>query len=80
MPIKGKKECGRSKSAEIQIFLIIQAAQDVDWKVTCLLKSIIKISEVMYSTEQHCSPRMLLQLYNNVWQHHQFCYQLFQTP
>ena len=75
--LKEKKSAADPRSAVIQI---LQAAQDVDWKVTCLLKSIIKISEVMYSTEQHRSPRLLLQLYNNVWLHHQLCYELFQTP
>ena len=40
----------------------------------------IRVSEVMYAFDKERCAKLLLQLYNNAWLHHQLCYYLFQSP
>jgi len=38
-----------------------------------LLKTAVNMSEVMYLSEEHRTPRRILQLSNNSWLHHELC-------
>ena len=51
-----------------------------DWKVKALVESIVRISKIMYANETERSLKMVLRLYNNVWLHHELCYDIFQIP
>ena len=43
----------------------------VSVKVHTLLESIVRVAEVWYHTDQKCSPRAILHLYNCTWYHHE---------
>ena len=45
-----------------------------------LLKSIVKISNIIYSKNTSRTPRALLQLYNNCWVHMELCNDLLSSP
>ena len=76
---KEKKSAADYRTA-VQLLLMLSTSSDIDWKVYPLIESIVRVSEVMYADESVCSPKMLLQLYNNTWLHPQLCYELFPNP
>ena len=51
--------------------LVVQSDGPCD--VQHLLKTIIRVSEIFYSSDEKQTPRQLLQLYNNTWLHHELC-------
>ena len=77
---KEKKSAAICRSTLIKVFIIVHNAKDINWKVSVLLQSMIRISEVMYAFDKERCAKLLLQLYNNAWLHHQLCYDLFQSP
>lgn len=48
--------------------------------VVRLLQTAVKIGEILYSSEEHRTPRQVLQLYNHCWVHHELCRDLFARP
>ena len=66
-------------STLVQLFLQVYNT-DADWKTITLLQSMVIICEILYSDHKARTPKNLLRLYNNVWIHHQLCYDLFQSP
>ena len=77
---KEKKSAAVCRSTLIKVFIIVHNAKDINWKVCVLLQSMIRVSEVMYAFDKERCAKLLLQLYNNAWLHHQLCYDLFQSP
>ena len=75
-----KKKAAELRATVIQLYHMIRACESGDWKVRALLESIVRISEIMYAHDSERSPKMILRLYNNVWLHHELCYDLFQMP
>lgn len=51
--------------------LVIQS--DGPYDVQHLLKTVIQVSEILYSSDEKRTPRQVLQLYNNTWLHHELC-------
>ena len=43
-----------------------------------LLQSAVICCEILYASDNERCPKLLLQLYNNTWIHHQICFELFQ--
>ena len=78
-PLREKKKAAELLATAIQVYQMIRTCKS-DWKVRALVESIVRISEIMYANETERSPKMVLRLYNNVWLHHELCYDIFQTP
>ena len=58
----------------IDVFmLLIQSNGSNDTQHLLLLRTIIRVSEVLYSSDEERTPRQVLQLYNNTWLHHELC-------
>ena len=74
-----KKKAAELRTTAILLYLMVRTCTSDDWKVVALLESIVQISEIMYAHDSERSPKMVLRLYNNVWLHHELCYDLFQT-
>ena len=55
-----------------------KAGSDVNNEVMHL-KTIVKISEILYAEESTRSPKQILQLYNFCWYHHELVYIYFQV-
>ena len=74
---------GKEKSAAdlratlIRLHMLVTQACDAHWKVDLLLQSIVRAGEVLYAPDSERCPKLLLRLYNNLWLHHQLCYDLF---
>ena len=77
---KEKKSAADLRTALIHIYLILTSVQGIAWELQTLVQSLLIISEIFYSSSSQRSPKLVLQLYNNVWLHHQLCYDIFQTP
>ena len=43
------------------------------------METIVRVSGILYATEDKRNPRTLLQLYNSMWLHHELCSELFST-
>ena len=41
-----------------------------------LLESLIRVSEILYSSDEHRCSRTVLELYNDAWLHHELCREL----
>ncbi len=63
----------------IQVFLYFLDC-NVQPEILSLLQSIIKVGEILYSSDSRRTPRALLQLYNHCWFHFELCTDLFSTP
>ena len=71
---KPKKSASDLRTTLIQIFMMIHThASQVNWKVH-LLQSITIICKILYANDCECCPKLLLQLCNNTWIHHQLCF------
>ena len=66
-----KKSAADCRTTAVQLLLMLSTSSDIDWKVYHLIECIVRVSEVMCADESVRSPKMLLQLYNNAWLHHQ---------
>jgi len=56
----------------IDVFMLLvqsNGSNDIQY----LLQIIIRVSEVLYSSDEERTPRRVLQLYNNTWLHHELC-------
>ena len=78
-PWRDKKKAAELRATAIQVYQMICTCES-DWKVRALVESIARISEIMYDNETEHSHKMVLRLYNNVWLHHELCYDIFQIP
>ena len=59
----------------IEVYLLIRTSvADID--IVRLLESLIRVSEILYSSYEHRSPHTVLELYNNAWLHHELCREL----
>ena len=74
---KEKKSTADLRAALIQIFLIVNTS-NADWKIQMLLQSAVICCEILYASDNERCPKLLLQLYNNTWIHHQICFEIFQ--
>ena len=78
-----KKQNGYSGSdqrvALIELNNLIQC-QTVSDKKKLLLSTAVKISELLYSSDNKRTPKSVLQLYNCTWLHHELCKTLFSKP
>ncbi len=63
----------------IQLYLLLSNT-NASAPVVRLLQTAVKIGEILYSTEEHRTPRQVLQLYNHCWVHHELCRDLFAKP
>ena len=66
--------------AIIKVYLKLLKLKDVDESVVLLLKTVVKIAQLLYLQESDRNPRTVLQLYNATWLHHELCCQLIPTP
>ena len=77
---KPKKSAGDLRATLVQLFMMIHThASQVNWKVHLLLQSITIVCKILYANDCERCPKLLLQLYNNTWIHHQLCFDLFQS-
>ena len=60
------------------IDLLMQAQADA--QLLQLLQTVIRVSEALYTGDDQRTSRMLLQLYNCTWLHHELCGKLFSHP
>ena len=44
---------------------------DIQVEVKLLLKTAVKIAEILYSSDEKRTPKTILQLYNCTWMHHE---------
>ena len=58
--------------ASIKVYLKLLKQKDIDSKVKQLLYTLVKISELLYASECHHTPKSVLQLYVT-WLHHELC-------
>ena len=75
---KEKKSGADMRRVIIQLYLLLKDL-DCGSKILLLLQTIIKIGEILYSSDNTRSPRKLLQLYNSCWLHMELCVALFTT-
>lgn len=60
----------------IEVLLSLMQA-NVDPAILLLVKTVVRISELLYLPEKKLTPRRILQLYNCTWLHHELCSTLF---
>lgn len=62
----------------IELFVHAKNA-NADHSILLLLETALRISELIYSTDEKRTPRRVLQLYNCTWLHHELCSELFSS-
>ncbi len=67
--------------ALLKVFLKLtnHALPDVN-EIRMLVQTAVKMSELLYSTHSHRTPKSVLQLYNCSWLHHELCCELIGDP
>ncbi len=63
----------------IQVFLYLRDF-NVQPEILSLLQSIIKVGQILYSSDSRRTPRALLQMYNHCWYHSELCVDLLSKP
>lgn len=75
-----KKQNGHSGSnlrvALLQTYKLLYF-QEVESSIKTLLSTVVKISEILYSSDDKRAPKTILQLYNCTWMHHELCKCIF---
>ena len=59
----------------IEVYLLLCNAE-IDGNIVLLLASLVRMSEILYSSYEVRNPRQVLALYNNAWLHHELCREL----
>ena len=62
----------------IELFLHVKKA-NVDPSILLLLETGVRLSELIYLSDEKQTPRRVLELYNITWLHHELCSKLFQS-
>ena len=60
----------------IEVYLLLCKSDMVNSDVLQLLGSLLRVTEILYSSYEGRSQRQVLTLYNNVWLHHELCREL----
>lgn len=75
------KKSGGYSGSDLRIALIetykFLYGQSIDQSIKILLSTAVKISEILYATDEHRTAKAVLQLYNCTWVHHELCKSLF---
>jgi hypothetical protein len=66
--------------ATIKLYLKLLRHADVDKKIIQLMGTLVKISELLYATDNIHTPKSILQLHNVAWMHHELCCDLIPIP
>ena len=62
-----------------ELYLHFSNLTIVDKSILLLLRTAIKLSELLYMSDDKRTPKCVLQLYNVSWLHHELCSKLFTT-
>ena len=73
-----KRGCDYRLTAILLVLHLI--ANDIETPVTHILRTIVEITDIMYSPEWKRSPKSILRLYNLTWLHGTACIALFHHP
>ena len=57
--------------ATIKLYLKLSRHSDVDKRIIQLMGTLVKISELLYATDNIRTPKSILQLHNVAWMHHE---------
>ena len=79
LPVQTKITAADLRTTTIKTYLML-SEEKAPADTVYLLKSIVKISDILYSKDNHRTPRSLLQLYNNCWVHLELCNDLLSNP
>ena len=60
----------------IEVYLFLCKSDTVGNDILLLLASLVRVSEILYSSYENRTRRQVLALYNNVWLHHELCREL----
>ena len=63
----------------IEVYILLSKSNMLSTDILLLLASLVRVSEILYSSYGGRSQRQVLALYNNVWLHHELCKELL-TP
>lgn len=65
----------------IKVYLrLLKESSDIDSRLIDLMRTIVKISHILYQQDSERTPKAVLQLYNVTWVHHHLCLDLIGTP
>ena len=76
----GQKVSAADMRATVISLYELLLKETTDSTVLDLLKTVVKISEILYLGEENRSPKQVLALYNNAWLHMELCMVLFPNP
>ena len=77
--IRQKVSAADIRTTMIALYAIFQKA-DISPDVLNLAKTAVKISEILYSSDEKRTPKQLLSLYNTAWLHMELCKKLLPQP
>ena len=66
--------------ATIKLYLKLSRHSNVDERIIQLMGTLVKISELLYATDNIRTPKSILQLHNVAWMHHELCCDLIPIP
>ena len=68
------------RTASIKLFLKLLQHEEAHPLIVELLRTVVKVSELLYLHDSKRSPKTVLQLYNATWLHHELCAHLIHSP
>ena len=60
----------------IEIYLLLSKSLPINSDILLLLASLVRVSEILYSSYEIRTQRQVLAMYNNAWLHHELCREL----